>query len=397
VAHGFTVQAAGVVDLDVLRIPVEAHRRVTLVVAVHDRIEQQFAHGGLGVVGLDLLTQGGNEHRALPQMGVDQQVQRLQHGHQVAFHLLGVDHFTGRVFAGQAQELDIGTRQVLHRPMTEQQHPGMAGAGPSRVVEAQAGQLLLDAATVGGNHVFGDDAAPVADQESVQVQVVQCGGDAGLGVEAARHGHPALQQHPLFLLAGNGLARADAYPYLALVTHRRQVGGMHLDHGHVPPRECTTTDVQHRQRLHVAIGAQGAQVLEQLIGHLQSAGPALIVHTDQQITGLPMPGQIVGEGTNGLGELVGVVGGHRALDAVGLQVLQQGQNNFSSRHGGRPSSGVPSNRGTRGSHGSWPDPAPERTGGVLVDLFNFEHGALSGSAARKFTPAVFHPPPGCRV
>jgi hypothetical protein len=49
-----------------------------------------------------------------------------------------------------------------------------------------------------------------------------------------------------------------------------------------------------------------------------------IADPNNQKSGLPVIGQIVGKGTDGLGEFVGVACRRCALDAIGLQIVQEG-------------------------------------------------------------------------
>jgi hypothetical protein len=150
------MQSAWIGNFQVIGEPVKTHGCVRLVIAVHDRVEQELAHGDLWVLADLFLAQAGNKHGSLPGVDVNEQIQRLQYGEEIPDDLFFIDDLAGGLIAGKAQELDIGARQEMDRSVAKQKNSGMSGSITPHVKETQPGELLGQAAAIGGNDFFID-------------------------------------------------------------------------------------------------------------------------------------------------------------------------------------------------------------------------------------------------
>ena len=193
--------------------------------------------------------------------------------------------------------------------------------------------MLGQGAPVGGNHIRGNGTLAVQQQKFVGIQIIKGGLQARLGIKAAGLGHTALHEKALFLFIGNGFARPHTHPDLAFVAHGRQIGGLHLHHGHLAIGQANFAHSHRGQRQDVAIGTQGSQVLQQLVTDVQAAGLASVIRTDDEVARLRVARQVIGKGTDGLGKFVGVAGGDGALNAIRLHIGQQRLYELGGQHG----------------------------------------------------------------
>ena len=79
-------------------------------------------------------------------------------------------------------------------------------------------------------------------------------------------GDAALGEDAFFLLGGGGPARTNSEIDAAFVADGGQVGREDFDHGHVARWQGETRDGEGGHGLDVAIGAQGSQRLEKVVG-----------------------------------------------------------------------------------------------------------------------------------
>src|SRR5262249_56862278 len=120
------------------------------------------------------------------------------------------------------------------------------------------------------------------------------------------------------------------------VAHWRRGGGLHLHYSDIGVAGPDLADDHGRRREDVAVGPDGAEGLQQGIGHRRAGGPATVVHPGEDHARHAIPGQVVGERADGLADLVLVGGRLVPFDEVGL-VLREPAYQFlvGQRHVGR--------------------------------------------------------------
>ena len=266
---GIAIEAAGVVDRDVVREAVETDGGGGLVIAVDDGIEQEFAEGDAGVVvdhGFDEAAVHG--HRALAEVGIDDQIEGLEQGAEVAEGALFIKDFAGEAGAGVTDELHIGSGEVMHGTVGEDDDAGIRRAVLPEIEKAEAGELLFERASVFGDDFLGDGMAEVGEAEAFFGKVGEGAIETREGIEGEGVGDAALGEDAFFLLAGSGPARTDPEIDPAFVADGGEIGGEDLHHGHVARWQRETSDGEGGHGLDVAIGAQGTKRLEEVIGDL---------------------------------------------------------------------------------------------------------------------------------
>ena len=75
--------------------------------------------------------------------------------------------------------------------------------------------------------------------------------------------------------------------------------------------------------MNIPIGADSGHIFQDGVCHVYSLDVPVVGHAPEQIPRLSVVGQVVGECTNGLTELVGVRGRNGPLDMVAFQVAEQ--------------------------------------------------------------------------
>ena len=99
-----------------------------------------------------------------------------------------------------------------------------------------------------------------------------------------------------------------------------------LHHNHLAGRELVLLDAHGRKRLDVPVRADVAQGQQELLVDLKAGQLPPILHPDDEVTG--PPGKVVGEGADGLAELVLVLDGGGQLQAVRFPGLNHRQDVF---------------------------------------------------------------------
>ncbi len=162
------IEATGVADGDVVREAVETDRGGGLVIAMDDCVEQEFAECDAGIVvdhGFDETTVQCD--RALAEVGINDEVEGLEEGAEVAEGAFFIEDFAGEVGAGVSDELDLGTREIVHGAFGEDDDAGIGGAILPKVEESEACELMLERAAVFGDHFLGDGVAEVGEAEAI--------------------------------------------------------------------------------------------------------------------------------------------------------------------------------------------------------------------------------------
>ena len=159
---------------------------------------------------------------------------------------------------------------------------------------------------------------------------------AGPNVESPLESSAFLDQNALFLLIGAPTRGSDPYPDPPLVPHGRQIRRQHLHHGHVALGERVLLNGHHRKGLDVDVGAQRAESAQQPIVDGQTGDGSVVAHADDEMPRLPVVGKVVGEGADGLAELVRVRRRDRELDAVGLPSRHERAQLVRRQHNPRP-------------------------------------------------------------
>ena len=310
----------------------EAHRRVRLVRAVHDCVQQQLANRRRRIVRRRPFPQHRVGDRTRLRRQRHERLQLPQDGDQVAAEAACNDRLVGHRRPRPADELNPGAGSPAQRFPGEQQRSRLGRAVGSQIVEPQRRHLLRDAAFVLGDHLAVHGGRKVGHEEEIHHQVVQGAAAARARIEGPLQARPLLDQNPLLLLVGASPGRTDANPDSPLVAHRRQVRRQHLDDGHLALGQHVLLNGHGRERLDVHVRAQRREIPQQHVGDGPTAHRAVVFHADDEVTRLSVIGEIVGEGADRFPELVRVRRRDGELDAIGLVVGDQRAQRLGRQH-----------------------------------------------------------------
>jgi hypothetical protein len=194
----------------------------------------------------------------------------------------------------------------------------------TRFADEDDGKLLFERASVLSDDFLGDGMAEVSEAEPVFREIGERAIEARERIEGEGVGDAALSEDAFLLLGGGGPPWPDADMDAAFVADGGEIGRQDFDHSHIACWKRETRDSEGGDGLDITIGAQGAKCLEKVVGDFQSRELPVILDPDEQIGRLAVRRKVIGKGADSLGEFVGVVCGDGALDAVGLQVGEQG-------------------------------------------------------------------------
>ncbi|XXU64551.1 hypothetical protein WME78_38420 [Sorangium sp. So ce1097] len=248
------IKTARAQDLDPIREVIDHHLGGrTIVVSVDDRVHEQLvarpprviAHGSVSAL---------VERNRTGTLDLGRQLVEASHdAQQVARDAPLLEDIRGVRRAVVSDILHVGARQEIERILGDEQDPGVRGTTCPRIEEAQGGELLLRRAVVLLDRVASDGVLAIAQREEVQREIGQRCLAAGARVPCPGQRRPALGEDALVLLAGDGLARADADPDATSIADRRQIGGEDLHGRHVPSSEGPLLHGHDRERLDIAV------------------------------------------------------------------------------------------------------------------------------------------------
>src|SRR5262245_36584112 len=102
-----------------------------------------------------------------------------------------------------------------------------------------------------------------------------------------------LRKHSLFLLTRDTLAGTNANPNLTFITNGWQIRWMHFHYGKVPRWKTELSDVEHGQRLNIAIRTKCSEILKQLVCDAQATQSSIVFRSNDQIRGQPMIREVI--------------------------------------------------------------------------------------------------------
>ena len=147
----------------------------------------------------------------------------------------------------------------------------------------------------------------VINSEDVSRQIINRTIETGQRVESLCMSNALFGEGSFFLFGSDGSAGTDPDTNLAFITNGRKVGRKHFDYRKIAIGKTELRHIQRRKRLYIAIGTQCGKVQEQLIGHVQSAQAAIVVCTNNEISGESMAGEVVGKCRHCFSELIRII------------------------------------------------------------------------------------------
>jgi hypothetical protein len=163
-----SIKPPGVADRDVVREAVEADGAGGLIVAMDDGVEEEFAEGDAGVIVDHRFDEAaGHSHGTLAEVGIDDEVEGLEEGAEIADGTFFIEDFAGEVGAGITHELEIGTGKVVHGTVAKDDDAGVRRTVLPEVEEAKAGKLLFEGTSVFGDDFLGHGMAEVGEAEAL--------------------------------------------------------------------------------------------------------------------------------------------------------------------------------------------------------------------------------------
>jgi hypothetical protein len=103
----------------------------------------------------------------LAEIGIDEQVEGLEDGAEVAEGAFFIEDFAGEVRSGVTDELHVGTGEVVDGTVGKDDDAGIGRAVLPEVEESKAGKLLLERTSVFGDDFLGDRMAEIGETEPV--------------------------------------------------------------------------------------------------------------------------------------------------------------------------------------------------------------------------------------
>ena len=181
-----------------------------------------------------------------------------------------------------ADKVHVGAGNPAQGVLGEQQRTRICGTVGRQIVEPKRGHLLVAASSVLLQNVPLHRRGEVAHQEQVGDQIVHRAAATRASVERLLVDGSPLDEDSLFLLIGASARRPDANPDPALVSHRRQIGRQHLDHGHVSARRRALLNRDRGQGFKVDVRSQRREITQQPVGDGQTARVPRVVHATRR-------------------------------------------------------------------------------------------------------------------
>jgi hypothetical protein len=136
----------------VIREAIEADWGGGLVIAVDHGSQQEFSESNAGIV-VDHRFDKAPIHGdgSLTEVGIDDQIEGLKQGAEVADRTFLIKDFAGKIGPGVTDELHVRSREIVHWAVGQHTDAGIRRAILPEIIEAETGELLPERAPILGN------------------------------------------------------------------------------------------------------------------------------------------------------------------------------------------------------------------------------------------------------
>ena len=272
-----------------------------------------------------LLAKGSHWHRprrydTVLRKGVElgQQVKQAACEHTL------IEYVGGLVVAAKLHVLHVCTGYKLFRTVSKEYHSSVCRAMTVHIVQAYRCHLFFQTSVVSSQHVSVNGFGEVAIAYHVNIQIRQLGAQTRSDIECSHVGRTSLCQYSFLVLGSDVASGPDTHKHTTTITDRCHRRRLHLTDKQFTFGKLIAVNAHGRYRQYVAIRAKGSYVLQQGIRDLEAGLYfTVVLSAYYQIAVLVRAGQIIGERTDSLTELVFITSGHCTLYSVCLSALQE--------------------------------------------------------------------------